>query len=146
MNTQDIISMLPYKKPFLFVDDLIECDENHVIGKYFFNPQLDFYKGHFADCPVTPGVILIETMAQIGVVCMGICILGIEKKKGAGVVFTSAETEFLKPVYPGETVTVTSEKIYFRFGKLKCRAIMRNNENQEVCRGVIAGLIKNYHE
>lgn len=142
MEAKQIISRLPYKKPFLFVDNLTECDEHHVIGTYRFDPQLDFYKGHFLNHPVTPGVILTETMAQIGVVCMGIYLLGPNFKDGISIALTSAETEFLKAVYPGETVTVISERIYFRFGKLKCRVVMKNSDEQEVCRGIIAGLIK----
>ncbi|MNY68487.1 hypothetical protein D3C86_2062570 [compost metagenome] len=49
--------------------------------------------------------------------------------------------EFLKPVYPGEKVTVSSQKIFFRFGKLKCSAVMKNEAGQEVCRGILAGMI-----
>ena len=72
MSFQEIISKLPYSKPFLFVDEIIHIDENGVEGTYTFDENLDFYKGHFKDNPITPGVILTETMAQIGVVCLGL--------------------------------------------------------------------------
>jgi 3-hydroxyacyl-[acyl-carrier-protein] dehydratase len=75
MNKEEIIAKLPYSKPFLFVDELISISENGVEGTYFFSPELDFYKGHFVNNPVTPGVILTEAMAQIGVVCLGIYLL-----------------------------------------------------------------------
>ena len=142
MEAKEIISRLPYRKPFLFVDELLECNETGIKGTYTYNPELDFYKGHFTGNPITPGVILTETMAQIGVVCLGIYLLG-NIKPDFGIALTSAETEFLKPVFPGETVTVISEKVYFRFGKLKCRVIMRNAKAEEVCRGTIAGMITN---
>ncbi len=48
--------------------------------------------------------------------------------------------EFLKPVFPNEKVTVVSEKIYFRFGKLKCRVVMKNEQGEQICTGVIAGM------
>lgn len=146
MEAKEIIARLPYKKPFLFVDELLQCDEHNVTGTYTFDSESDFYKGHFIGHPVTPGVILIETMAQIGLVCMGIYLLGSDMKDKMFVALTSAETEFLKPVYPGETVTVVSERIYFRFGKLKCRVYMKDSSNQEVCRGIFAGLIKDFNE
>jgi len=57
---------------FLFVDTIQKVDEDGVIGTYRYDESLAFYKGHFIDKPVTPGVILTETMAQIGVVCLGI--------------------------------------------------------------------------
>ena len=74
MKFQEIISKLPYSKPFLFVDEIIDIDENGVEGTYTFDENLDFYKGHFKENPITPGVILTETMAQLGVVCIGIFI------------------------------------------------------------------------
>ena len=54
---------------------------------------------------------------------------------------TSTEVEFLKPVFPGEKVTVVSEKIYFRFGKLKCKVQMKNQSGEDVARGTIAGIV-----
>jgi len=143
MKTQDIIAQLPYSKPFLFVDELLHVDENSVTGTYTFNENLDFYKGHFKDNPVTPGVILTETMAQIGMVCLGIYLLGESFNKDTVIAFTSADMQFLKPVYPSEKVTVTSQKSFFRFGKLKCDVIMKNEAGQEVCKGILAGMITN---
>lgn len=141
MDNSEIISKLPYSKPFLFVEELVQVDENGVIGTFTFDANLDFYKGHFSDFPVTPGVILTETMAQIGVVCLGIFLMNDQLNKNTSIALTSTEIEFLKPVYPNEKVTVVSKKIYFRFGKLKCSVRMENNNNEEVCRGTIAGII-----
>ena len=141
MNLNDIIAQLPYSKPFLFVDELIHADENGISGTYTFDENLDFYKGHFKDNPVTPGVILTETMAQIGMVCLGIYLLGNDLKKDTVIAFTSADIQFLKPVYPNEKVTVTSQKTFFRFGKLKCNVVMINEVGQEVCKGIVAGMI-----
>ena len=136
-----ILNKLPYTKPFLFVDELLHIDENGVEGRFTFSTDLDFYKGHFKDNPVTPGVILIEVMAQIGVVCLGIYLLGNDFNIKSKVALTSSEIEYLKPVYPNETVTVISEKVYFRFGKLKCKVKMLNANKEEVCHGTIAGMI-----
>ena len=136
-----ILNKLPYTKPFHFVDEILYIDENGVEGKYTFNPNLEFYKGHFKNNPITPGVILTETMAQIGVVCLGIYLLGNDFNDKSKVALTSAEIEYLKPVYPNETVTVISEKVYFRFGKLKCNVKMLNANKEEVCQGTIAGMI-----
>ena len=138
---KEILDKLPYSKPFLFVDEIININENGVDGSYFFSSELEFYKGHFTDNPITPGVILTETMAQIGVVCLGIYLLGKDFNTNTKIALTSSEIEYLKPVFPNEKVIVISEKIYFRFGKLKCKVKMLNADNQEVCRGTIAGII-----
>jgi len=141
MNAAEIISNLPYSDPFLFVDEITAIDENGVEGNFTFKEDLDFYKGHFKDNPVTPGVILTEVMAQIGVVCLGIYLLNELVIKNTSIALTSNEIEFLKPVFPNEKVTVISEKIYFRFGKLKCKVKMINQQGIEVCNGTIAGII-----
>ena len=141
MNPQEIITKLPYSKPFLFVDEILSINEDGVEGSYNFDENLDFYKGHFKDNPVTPGIILIEVMAQIGVVCLGIFLMNDTFTKNTSIALTSSEIEFLKPVYPNEKVVVISEKIYFRFGKLKCKVILKNEKGEEVCTGIIAGMI-----
>ena len=143
MKYLEIIAKLPYSKPFLFVDEITSITENGVVGNYTFNENLDFYKGHFKDNPVTPGVLLTEVMAQIGVVCLGIFLLNNNINKNTLIALTSNEIEFLKPVYPKEKVTVISEKIYFRFGKLKCKVMMKNESGNLVCSGEIAGMIVN---
>lgn len=142
MESHEIITLLPYSKPFLFVDEITSINENGLVGHFTFDESLDFYKGHFKDNPITPGVILTETMAQIGVVCLGIYLLNKTCTNDTVIALTSSEIEFLQPVFPNEKVTVISEKVYFRFGKLKCKVTMRNERGEEVCSGSIAGIIK----
>lgn len=142
MTKEEIVKQLPYSTPFLFVDELIHIDENGVEGNFTFGASLDFYKGHFKDNPVTPGVILIETMAQIGVVCLGVFLVNETTTLNSVISLSSSVIEFYKPVYPNEKVTVVSKKIYFRFGKLKCDVSMKNEIGEEVCSGTISGMIK----
>lgn len=142
MKKEDILKQLPYSAPFLFVDDISHIDENGVTGSYTFNPDLDFYKGHFKGYPVTPGVILTETMAQIGLVCLGIYLSAKpDSTTPSHVMLTSTAIDFMKPVFPGEKVTVICEKVYFRFKKLNCKVEMRNEKDEIVCKGIIAGMV-----
>ncbi|WP_285056062.1 3-hydroxyacyl-ACP dehydratase FabZ family protein [Pedobacter ginsengisoli] len=144
MNKEEILAHLPYSKPFLFVDELLEIDENRAIGTYTFDAGLDFYQGHFKDSPVTPGVILTETMAQIGLVCLGIYLSGSAEGGMPGhVMLTSTAIDFMKPVFPGEKVRVEAEKVYFRFKKLNCTVQMINAAGDVVCKGTIAGMVTN---
>lgn len=142
MKIHEIIERLPYSEPFLFVDRLDHVDEEGVTGTYTFSKDHSFYKGHFKSLPVTPGVILTECCAQIGLVWLGIFLTQKEKNQaGTQLALSSSDMEFLLPVYPGETVTVKSEKVYFRFQKLKCRVFLYNEENQLVCKGEMAGML-----
>ncbi|MGB5819342.1 MAG: hydroxymyristoyl-ACP dehydratase [Saonia sp.] len=137
-----IIDQLPYSSPFLFVDTLEHLDENSVLGSYTFKETLDFYQGHFKGNPVTPGVILTECCAQIGLVCLGLFILKAKDSSGLKIALSSSEMEFYLPVYPNEKVLVNAKKIYFRFHKLKCEVKMHNAKGELVCKGVIAGMLK----
>lgn len=143
MTSKKIISVLPYQKPFLFVDELTHFSDEGISGNYTFKKDEYFYKGHFKDNPVTPGVILTEVMAQIGLVCFGVFLIHkTDINLKPQVALTSNAIEFYIPVYPGEKVTVVSEKEYFRFNKLKCQVKMFNTSNELICRGHISGMIK----
>ena len=147
VDPNKIYSRLPYTEPFRFVDEVDHVDENSVRGTYTFVETLEFYKGHFKDKPVTPGVILTECCAQIGLVCLGIHLLDNDSEPAMHegemqIALSSSEMEFYLPVFPGETVKVVSEKEYFRFNKLKCKVKMFNAEQELVCKGILAGMIK----
>jgi 3-hydroxyacyl-[acyl-carrier-protein] dehydratase len=143
MTNQDILNILPYKEPFLFVDSLDEVSEEGVRGTYRYSKTSDFYKGHFKDMPVTPGVILTETMAQIGVVSLGIFMLKDKIENDfPKIAMTSTDVDFFIPVYPGERVEVVSKKEIWRFGKLRCFVQMFNEQKELVCRGKISGMVQ----
>ncbi len=144
MDTEHILKLLPYKPPFLFVDGLSRISEAGATGYYTFKETEYFYKGHFRNQPVTPGVILTECMAQIGVVCLGIYLLKdqITENFKPEIALTSSLVDFYLPVFPGETVTVVSEKVVFRFHKLKCNVKLFNQKEELVCRGTISGMLK----
>ena len=144
MTSKEIISLLPYQEPFLFVDELTEISDEGIRGSYTYQKDAFFYQGHFKNNPITPGVILTETMAQIGVVCLGIYLINetLSTEKNTQIALTSNHIDFFIPVNAGEKVTVISEKEYFRFHKLKCKVKLLNAENKLVCRGTISGMIK----
>ncbi|AUC83033.1 3-hydroxyacyl-ACP dehydratase FabZ family protein [Lacinutrix sp. Bg11-31] len=144
MNSKEIINLLPYQEPFMFVDELTMISSEGITGNYTFRDREYFYRGHFKNNPVTPGVILTECMAQIGVVCLGIYMLKdqIHEENKPQIALTSSQVDFFLPVFPGEKVTVISEKEVFRFNKLKCKVKLLNEKDELVCRGQISGMLK----
>lgn len=146
MTHQEIIERLPFAPPYLFVDELHYVNEDSISGSFTFREDLDFFKGHFVGYPVTPGSILIETIAQIGGVCLMIYLDSLENTlnvENAAHFATSYSFEFFRPVYPNEKVTVTCKKIFKRFGKLKLSAVMVNQNGEVVCKGTLSGIKKN---
>jgi 3-hydroxyacyl-[acyl-carrier-protein] dehydratase len=144
MTSNQIIHLLPYQKPFLFVDELTTISKDGMIGNYTFKADEYFYKGHFKSNPVTPGVILTECMAQIGLVCLGIYLFKdeISNRTPPQIALTSSQIDFFLTVAPNEKVTVISKIEFYRFNKLKCQVKMLNKKNELVCRGIISGMTK----
>ncbi|MBW2272417.1 MAG: beta-hydroxyacyl-ACP dehydratase [Deltaproteobacteria bacterium] len=136
--------MVPQQEPFRFIDEIVELDDEHIVARYTFPKDADFYRGHFPGNPVTPGVILVETMAQAGVVAYGIYLYAKETSladcEKLLTMFTDAEVEFSGMVEPGMTVTTTGRKTFFRRKKLRCDVEMKLDDGTVVCSGVLSGL------
>ncbi len=148
-QTRDLIlKAIPQQAPFRFIDEILELDEAHVRGAYRFKQDEFFYQGHFPGWPITPGVILIETMAQSGIVALGIYIINIEKgialdqvsKKLVTLFSLVEQVEFLAPVFPGDRVIIEGEKMYYRRGIMKARVSVRHEDGRLVCSGVLSGV------
>jgi 3-hydroxyacyl-[acyl-carrier-protein] dehydratase len=144
LTAGEVLELIPQKRPFRFIDRLVRIDENGAIGEYTFREDESFYAGHFPGNPVTPGVILIETMCQTGVVALGIYLLGLEQPKevlaSTMTLFTETQVEFEKMVRPNELVRVTAEKVFWRRRKLKSSVVLTLADGTPVARGMVAGM------
>ena len=144
---QEVLALVPQRKPFRFIDEIIRLDDEEIIGAYRFRDDEFFYPGHFPGRPITPGVILVETMAQIGVVAYGMYLISRQRSvrpsemKGPLSLFSLAEDiEFKGIVAPGERVIVKGKKIYMRKGALKVDVSMERENGEVVCAGKLAGM------
>jgi 3-hydroxyacyl-[acyl-carrier-protein] dehydratase len=140
-----ILDLVPQKDPFRFIDDIISIDDDHAVAARRFTGDESFYAGHFPGNPVTPGVILIETMAQCGLVTLAIHNyiskgLSDEEIRKTVTLFALLDgVEFSQPVRPGDRVIVMSDKIYFKKGNLKTSVSMTLENGDPVCRGILTG-------
>ena len=98
----DVKNLLPHREPFLFVDEIIEADSERIIAKHFFTEGEFFFRGHFPEYPVVPGVILIETMAQSG--GAGLRKLGILGGDALFFLASVDKVKFRRQVRPGDEV------------------------------------------
>lgn len=137
------INALPYGPGFLFVDGFSEMDESLVKGHYRFREDEFFYAHHFIDFPVTPGVILIECMAQIGLMGLG---MYLERERLSDnlslVALTDSDVKFHRTVPRGTSVFVKAEKIFYRMGKLKVQVEMKNESGDWIAVGTLSGMLK----
>lgn len=144
LSPERVLELLPQQEPFRFVDEITSLDENAISARYRFRPESEFYRGHFPGNPVTPGVILLESVAQVGVVALGIYLLALEggeeevRKRVA--LFSDAEVDFTGMVRPGDEVYIDAERVFYRRGKLRSEAEMRLADGTVVCSATISGM------
>lgn len=103
-TNQDIQKLLPHADPFLLVDKVIELSENHIVGIKNATIDQPFFKGHFPNNPVMPGVLQIETMAQTG----GVMILSnVDDPENYDTYFMKIDNcKFKEKVVPGDTMII----------------------------------------
>ena len=144
LTPREVFELLPQKDPFLFVDEVLEVSDEHIVACFTFRHDHDFYRGHFPGRPVTPGVILLESLAQVGVVGLGLYQIardqGREAVLSALALFTDADVEFTGLVSPGDRVTIRANKVFFRRGKIRSEAEMTLDDGTVVCSGTISGM------
>jgi 3-hydroxyacyl-[acyl-carrier-protein] dehydratase len=144
LNLVEVLARVPQQEPFRFIDEILEIDEEHIVARYTYPPESDFYRGHFPGHPVTPGVILIETMAQAGVVAQGIFKLCLESDEAdldkILTVFTDVNVDFTGAVRPGDRVTITGNVVFWRRRKLRAKIEMKLDDGTVVCAGELSGM------
>ena len=105
----EIEKLLPHREPFLFVDRIEKYDDEEVIGYRRFTEKDFFFKGHFPDYPVVPGVILIETMAQCG--GAGIRLTGKVDPDALFFLASVDKAKFRQQVRPGDEVKMVVKNL-----------------------------------
>jgi 3-hydroxyacyl-[acyl-carrier-protein] dehydratase len=133
-----VLAAVPHRPPFRFIDEIVELDHEHIVAAYTFRADADFYRGHFPGNPITPGVLLVEAMAQAGVVAHGIYLLGAAPSMLT--LFTDASVEFTGIVRPGQRVLVRGRKLVFRRNLLRSAVEMTLEDGTAVCAGTLSGM------
>ena len=109
MNKEQIMEIIPHRDPFLLIDEVLELTPGiRCVAQKQIKPDEFWFKGHFPEEPVVPGVLMIEMLAQAGAVC----ILSLSENKGRIAYFGGIDkARFKRKVLPGETLTLEVEII-----------------------------------
>ena len=106
-----VTDLIPHRPPFLFVDEIVSETADSLVAKRTFRADEFFYKGHYPNQPITPGVLLCEAVFQTGALLMA------KRAKAAGaaageqggvpLLARVSDVKFRNPVFPGDTVELT---------------------------------------
>lgn len=142
MDRAELLARIPQQEPFRFVDEIVSVDEDGITAHYTWREDADFYRGHFPGNPVTPGVLLIESMAQAAVVAHGIYLVAAEGRDPEKLLtfFTDAQVDFSGTVLPGTKVRIQGKKRFWRRNKLRSEVEMQLDDGTVVCSGVLSGM------
>lgn len=119
LDIEQIKEIIPHRDPFLLIDEVTELEAGvRVVAKKYIKPDEDWFRGHFPNQPVQPGVLMIEMLAQAGAVCA----LSLPENKGKIAFFSGIDkARFRGVVLPGDTLTlnveITKTKGAIGFGK-----------------------------
>jgi len=132
--------ILPHRPPFLFLDDIEVLELERGRARYRYKPDEFFFVGHFPDEPVVPGVIQIETMAQL-VVAMGLHAARTLRLDVDNIFFTMATgCMFHRTLRPGDEVVVTAEREWLRLKSIQARAALHDARSGDlVAEAVLRG-------
>lgn len=112
MSLPDPKDLLPHREPFLLVDEILELEPGvSARARWTLRPEMDFFRGHFPGNPITPGVLIVEALAQTG----ALAAMSLPANRGKLALFAGIEkVRFRRPVRPGETLELSTRMVRTR--------------------------------
>ena len=106
MSTAPPITSIPHRPPFLFVDEVVEVSAERIVTRWRADPRAEFFRGHYPDQPVMPGVLLCECCFQAGALLMAHRVGGLDASGRVPVVTRIKDARFKRIVRPGEYLEI----------------------------------------
>jgi 3-hydroxyacyl-[acyl-carrier-protein] dehydratase len=119
-----VLAAIPHRPPFLWVDSIEEQTDERIVTKKWVDPESEFFKGHYPDFPITPGVLICEAIFQTGAILLSARAKD-DLADGLMPVMTKIkDTRFRTMVRPGDTleIEVTLEDSISKLFHLKGKA------------------------
>ncbi len=128
IDLNGIKKLIPHREPFLLVDRVVSIDDDIplILAEKDISASLDFFKGHFPERPIMPGVLVLEALAQTGVLYL---FYSEVLQKGDPFFFTTIEkAKFKKAVVPGDCLSLEVKMLKSRSNFFKMSGIATVNK------------------
>ena len=140
IDIEGILSVIPHRYPFVMVDRVVECDDKErIVGIKNVTINEPFFQGHFPGHPIMPGVLIIESMAQIG----GMLLMGTVGDPESKVVYFMSldNVKFRKPVRPGDQVRIEVDIVQLRNTVCRIKGVAKV-DGEVVCEAEMAAMVR----
>ncbi len=134
LNKDQIKEIIPYAEPFLWVDEIESIEGNLIIGYKYTSLKDSYFKGHFVNFPIMPGVLVIEGIAQTATILLRKKIGKIHKQKHL-LAHQVRSAFFYKPIFPGDKIRYEVELLGFygyKIANFKGEAFVGDEKKCEV--------------
>ena len=125
MDLAAIMALVPHRHPFLLLDCVLRLDKRErIVAEKRITGDESFLQGHFPGKPIMPGVLIIEAMAQAGVVLYTLSVDETEAERAETKFIGQVEARFLKPAFPGDRLVIDLKVIRILKGAIALKGIV----------------------
>jgi beta-hydroxyacyl-ACP dehydratase FabZ len=139
LTLEQIKELLPHREPFLFVDAITKLEPNLIEGYRDIKADEFYFPGHFPGMPVLPGALMVEAIAQIGILLVG---KSREERRGRNTLFAGIESvRFRRQVAPGERLLLSADIVSGRSSVYKIHGTAKVGD-ELACEAVVIGALR----
>jgi len=139
LTLEHIKELLPHREPFLFVDAVTKLEPNLIEGYRDIKADEFYFPGHFPGFPVLPGVLMVEAIAQIGILLVSKVL---EERRGRSTLFAGIESvRFRRQVAPGERLLLSADVVSGRSSVYKIHGTASVGD-ELACEAVVIGALR----
>jgi len=106
-----VTDRIPHRPPFLFVDEIVAESPEGLAARRTWRADEDFYRGHYPGAPITPGVLLCESVFQAASAFLAGAGAAPDRPAGMPLIVKINDVRFRHPVYPGDTTLIEVRRV-----------------------------------